>query len=213
MDITHNDIGEYQNTSQRYEVLLELGDCYASVGSLEQARRSYEKAASLGPDEADPYVGLGVVALQEGLLEDAEIAFRVACRLDTNCSRGYAGLAMAAQEKKEYQKAFDMYLQCLERDTDNLTALLGLFQTSCRMGSFGQVIHYLEVYLGMHPGDGSVMFSLAALYVKEGRLEQAGALLRDILALEPSHSDAANLLEEVEQGLTGQKQHGGRAYG
>jgi len=209
MDITKGDIAEHENTTQRYEVLQELGDCYASVGSYEQAQKCYEKAATLGPDEAGPYVGLGVVALQKELLEDAEIAFRVACRLDGNCAKGYAGQAMVAQERGDYKQAFDMYLKCLELDTDNLTALLGLFQTSCQMGSFGKVIHYLEVYLDMHPGDISVMFSLAALYVKDGHLEQAGTLLGDILALDPGNSDAANLLEEVEHSLAGQRQAGG----
>ena len=209
MDMTQGDIAEHENTTQRYEVLQELGDCYASVGSYEQAQKCYEKAATLGPDEAGPYVGLGVVALQKELLEDAEIAFRVACRLDVNCAKGYAGQAMVAQERGDYKQAFDMYLKCLELDTDNLTALLGLFQTSCQMGSFGKVIHYLEVYLDMHPGDISVMFSLAALYVKDGCLEQAGTLLGDILALDPGNSDAANLLEEVEHSLAGQRQAGG----
>ena len=208
MDITPSNIVERENTTQRYEVLQELGDCYASVGRYEQAQRCYEKAALLGPDEAGPYIGLGVVALQRGLLEDAEIAFRVACRLDAESSRAYAGLAMVAQERADYRQAFDMYLKCLELDTDNLTALLGLFQTSCRMGSFGKVIHYLEVYLDMHPGDSSVMFSLAALYVKEGRLEEARRLLADLLTLEPANKDAADLLEEVERGLVEQRQAG-----
>lgn len=208
MDITQSDIGEQQNTTQRYEVLQELGDCYASVGEYDQARTCYEKAALLGPDEAGPYVGLGVVALQKDLVEDAEIAFRVARRLDAKCAKAYAGLAMVAQERADDKQAFEMYLKCLELDTDNLTALLGLFQTSCRMGSFGKVIHYLEVYMEMHPGDSSVMFSLAALHVKEGRLEKAGAMLGDILTLDPDNRDAADLLEEVEHNLAGRNQAG-----
>jgi cytochrome c-type biogenesis protein CcmH/NrfG len=53
------------------------------------------------------------------------------------------------------------------------------------------------------------MFSLAALYVKDGCLEQAGTLLGDMLALDPANSDAANLLEEVEHSLAGQRQAGG----
>ena len=221
MDIRQSNISapgaawaQQENTTQRYEVLQELGDCYASVGSCVQAQRCYEKAASLGPDEAGPYVGLGVVALQQGLLDDAEIAFRVAFRLDSACSKAYAGLAMVAQERADYKQAFDMYLKCLELDTDNLAALLGLFQTSCRMGSFAEVIHYLEVYLDMHPGDSSVMFSLAALYVKEGRLDESRRLLTDTLVLDPGNADAADLLEEVEHGLAAQSQApGGQAGG
>ncbi len=200
-----NDV-EAPDSTQHYDVLQELGDCYTSVGNGDQAQRCYEKAASLGPDEPGPYVGLGVVALQKNLLDDAEIAFRVACRLDANCAKAYGGLAMVAQQKADYKQAFEMYLKCLELDTDNLTALLGLFQTSCRMGSFARVIYYLEVYLDMHPGDTSVMFSLAALYMKDNRFEQSKKILLDILTLDEGHKDAANLLEEVEHSLAQRRQ-------
>jgi tetratricopeptide (TPR) repeat protein len=190
-----------QDLTQRYEVLQELGDCCTSVGDYAEAQKCYEKAASLGPDEADPYVGLGVIALQKDLLDDAEIAFRVACRLNVDCAKAYAGLAMVAQRRADYKQAFDLYLRCLELDVDNLTALLGLFQTSCQMGSFDKVIHYLELYLDMHPGDTSVLFSLAALYMKDNRFEQSRKTLQDILALDADNKDAANLLEEVEHSL------------
>lgn len=94
-----------------------------------------------------------------------------------------------------------MYLKCLELDTNNLAALLGLFQTSCRMGSFEQVIYFLRVYLRMHPGDTSVMFCLATLYIKQDDLQQSQRLLKDILVLDAANRDAADLLEEVEHNL------------
>jgi tetratricopeptide (TPR) repeat protein len=202
MDRKNNDVIEQGNTIQRYEELQELGDYYTSAGDYPRAQKCYEKATSLSPDEPGPYVGLGVVDFQKGLLENAEIAFRVACRLAPDYSRAYAGLAMIAQKRTDYEKAFEMYLKCLELDTDNLTALLGLFQTSCQMGSFAKVIHYLELYLSLHPNDCSVMFSLAALYVKESRLEQSQKMLLDILKLDRANADAANLLEEVNHNLT-----------
>jgi len=201
MDITQNKTDEQHDSTQHYEVLQELGDCYTSVGNYTQAQQYYEKAAVLAPDEPNPYVGLGVVALQKNLLDDAEIAFRVACRLDANCAKAYTGFAMVAQQRADYKRAFEMYLKSLELDTDNLIALLGLFQTSCQMGSFAKVIHYLEVYLNMHPGDTSVMFPLAALYMKDGKLKESKKILLDLLTLDKSHKDAANLLEEVEHGL------------
>ena len=206
MDMTQdNSIAEH-NSTQHYEVLQELGDCHTTVGHYEQAQRYYEKAASLGPDEPGPYVGLGVVALQKNQLEDAEIAFRVACRLAPDCAKAYTGLAMVFQQRQDYQQAFELYMKSLELDSDNITALLGLFQTSCKMGSFAKVIHYLQVYLDTHPADTSVMFSLAALYVKDGQLEQSKRILLDVLALDPANQDAANLLEEVEHTMAQESQ-------
>ena len=206
MDIKQNNVDEQHDSTQHYEVLQEFGDCYTSVGNYTQAQQYYEKAAVLSPDEADPYVGLGVVALQKNLLDDAEIAFRVACRLDANCAKAYAGFAMVAQQRADYKQAFEMYLKSLELDTDNLIALLGLFQTSCQMGSFSKIIHYLEAYLNMHPGDTSVMFPLAALYMKDGKLEKSQEILLDLLTLDKSHTEATNLLEEVEHSLAQVKQ-------
>jgi len=208
MDVTQKNSADEQSYTQHYEVLQELGDCYTSIGDYDRAQRYYEKAAPLGPDEPGPYIGLGVVALQKNLLDDAEIAFRVACRLEPNCAKAYAGLAMVFQQKKDYQQAFELYMKSLELDSDNITALLGLFQTSCQMGTFAKIIYYLEVYLNMHPGDTAVSFSLAALYMRDGRLSQSQKILLDILALSPANQDAANLLEEVEHNLVKAKQTG-----
>jgi tetratricopeptide (TPR) repeat protein len=201
MDVTQENSVQEHSCSQHYELLQELGDCYTSVGNYDQAQRYYEKAALLGPDESDPYVGLGVVALQKDLLDDAEIAFRVACRLNPDSAKDRAGLAMVSQQRKDYPQAFELYMKSLELDSDNIMALLGLFQTSCQMGSFAKVIYYLEMYLNVHPGDTSVMFSLAALYMKEGRFDQSKKVLSDVLALDPANQEAANLLEEVEHSL------------
>jgi len=93
MDTARTNEIEKRKRTQHYEVLREMGDCYTSVGDYSQAQRCYEKAASLGPDEPGPYVGLGVAALQKEELDEAEIAFRVACRLDANCAKAYAGAA------------------------------------------------------------------------------------------------------------------------
>src|SRR4030042_1879454 len=191
MDITHDNVDQQHDSTQHYEDLQEMGDCYASVGNYKLAQKYYDKAAALAPDAPEPYVGLGVVALQNNQLDDAEIAFKVACRLDSNCAKAYAGLGLAAQQRTDYKKAFEMYLKSLELDTENLIALLGLFQASCQMGSFAQVTHYLEVYLNMHPGDTSVMFPLAALYMKDGRFEESKKVILDVLALAGNHKNAA----------------------
>jgi tetratricopeptide (TPR) repeat protein len=201
MDVKQNNTDQQHDSTQHYEVLMELGDCHTSVGDYPEAQQCYEKAAVLYPDEAGPYVGLGVVALQKNLIDDALTAFKVACRLDNNSAKAYAGLGMVAQQRGDYKRAFDMFLKSLEMDTNNMIGLLGLFQTSCQMGSFEKVTYYLETYLNMHPGDVSVMYPLAALYMKDGKLKDSRKVLLDILTLDSNHKDAANLLEEVEHNI------------
>jgi len=199
MDNKNKEMIEQESTN--YAEMQKTGDYYTSIGDYDLAQKCYEKATVLNPDEAAPYVGLGIIDYQKDLLDNAEIAFRVACRLDPQCGRAYCGLAMTAQKKSNYERAFEMYLKCLDLNSDNLTALLGLFQTSCQMGSFAKVIHYLELYLDMHPNDCSVMFALAALYVREGNFEQSKKILLNILQLDSKNQDAVNLLEEVDRNL------------
>lgn len=181
--------------------LQELGDSFLSVGDDDRAQQYYDKVAVCDADQAAPYIGIGTIALRKKRLEEARLAFRVARRLDPKCAKAYEGLGMIARQNGSYEQAFEMYLKCLELDTNNLAALLGLFQTSMQMGSFAKIIHYLEIYLNMHPDDGAVMFTLATLYVKENRLEKSKAMLLKILSITPDNQDAVNLLEEVEQNL------------
>lgn len=193
------------NLLDDFEIMMELGDAFASVKQFEQAQHCYDRAADLEPDKELPYVGFGMIALQNHQLEEAVNAFKVAKRLDPESSKAYCGLALAYQELEEYSDSFDCFLKCLEFDTNNLTALLGLFQTSCQMGSFSKVIYYLEVYLAMNPDDSSVMICLATLYMKDSQLVKSKRMLNKILDNDPENTDSLNLLEEVEYLLEKEK--------
>ncbi len=188
----------YEHPAPDCKILQELGDQFLSIGDMTQAQRCYEKAAAVDTDASAPYAGLGTIALQKNLIDDAETAFRVARRLDPFCCKAYEGLGIIAQRKADYERAFEMFLKCLELNSNNLAALLGLFQASSQMGSFAKIIYYLEVYLDMHTDDHSVMFCLATLYVKENLFSKSRTMLLRILELDPDNQDAKNLFEEVE---------------
>ncbi len=168
---------------RHFRILKELGDCYASLDDHASAANAYDQAARLLPDNPAPHVGMGVLAVQAKRFDDAVNAFDNALKRDRTCAEAFGGLAMVYQQTHNYNAAFDMYLRCLELDTDNLVALLGLFQTSCRMGTFSQIIRYLRLFLDRHPGDTAVLFCLASLYVKEGLFTLARDALLAVLAL------------------------------
>jgi len=186
---------------RRYTVAKELGDCCAAAGNWALAKDCYEQAAYLEPDRPGAYLGLGVVAARDDQLDLALEAFEAALSADHNCAEAYGGMAMIHQQKKHYHQAFDLYLRCLERDTDNLVALLGLFQTSCQMGTFARVIEFLEAYLDRHRADTAVLFCLATLYAREGRLDDAKYALLEVLAIEPDKAEATDLLAQVHRSI------------
>jgi tetratricopeptide (TPR) repeat protein len=131
-----------EQESTDYAQMLKARDYHTSTADYGIARKCYETAAALNPDDAAPYIGLGIIDYQQDLFDDAEIAFRVACRLDPQCGRAYCGLAMTAQKKGNYEKAFEMYLKCLELESDNL-----LPARTFRLhadGSFAKVIPILS---------------------------------------------------------------------
>jgi tetratricopeptide (TPR) repeat protein len=186
---------------RQHDVLGELGERCILAEKYHWAKQFYEAACALVPGNATPHVKLGTLAAREGKLDRAQACFETARRMDPQCADAYGGLAMVCQQRGEYAPAFDLYLQCLEKDVDNLIALLGLFQTSCQMGTFGKIIHFLEIYLAKHPADVSVEFCLASLYVKEGKLAQARDALGHLLSLEPGKEEARELLEDVQRDL------------
>jgi len=199
MELTPDGFVVEEGLDQRYEILKELGDCHTALANYDRARQCYEEAALLAHDKPGPHVGRGVIALQTGCLDEAERAFGQALELDDRCAEACAGLAMVSQQHRDFPRAFDSYMRALDRDANNLIALLGLFQTSIQMGTFAKVIYYLEVYLDRHPGDVSVLFCLATLYARDHRLDKAHDTLQGLLALDPGNAEAAALLQEVER--------------
>jgi tetratricopeptide (TPR) repeat protein len=188
--------------NQHYEVLLELAECYAALADTRAASDCYHQAMALAPDQAQPHVGLGTVAVEAQQWEQAEAEFTQAVRLEPDSAEGYGGLALVRQHRQDYAAAFDMYLRCLDRDSDNLVALLGLFQTSRQMGNFSKIVQYLELYLQRHPDDASVLFCLGSLYARDGQFQDARRTLRRVLELEPGKPEAMEMLVEVEQRLS-----------
>lgn len=185
-------------SEQKYFTLIELADCYANLGRYAEAGPTYERAIQLRPDKHEAYLALGQLAVQANQLEVAAAALRRCCEIKPDCAEALAARAVLHQKRQEYPAAFDMYLRSLEIDADNLLALLGLFQTSVKMGSFGKIIQYLELYLDTHPDDTSVLFCLATLYGKEGKYEDSRDLLRRLLRIEPDKAEAVELLAKLD---------------
>ena len=184
-----------------YDCLKDLGDCCTVAGDLGQAQHHYAQALACRPDRAEAHVGLGAVAIAQGRPADAKLHFRQALALDSRCPEAYAGLALLHQDAGDFRQAFDLYLRCLEFNGDHLLALLGLFQVSCQMGTFAMIVRYLKLYLQRHGDDVAVLFCLATLHARGGALKAAREVALRVLALDPTHTEARALLNQIQSAI------------
>lgn len=184
-----------------YKNLKDLGDYHAAMGDSKHARLSYQQAAAVAPTEAQPHLDLGALAVRGGQFQAAKEHYRKATDLNPKLAEGYGGYAVACHQLGEFAKAFESYMKCLELDQDNLVALLGLFQTSCQMGTFAQITKYLEIYLQGHADDTAVLFCLATLYARDSRFAEARKAVLKVLSLEPEKPEAMKLLKQIEKKL------------
>lgn len=72
-----------------WEAFAAVGGCYTATGKPREALEAYEKAAELGPLNADNQTNLAVGYLLNGNYKDAERAVQQALRLDTKFHRAH----------------------------------------------------------------------------------------------------------------------------
>lgn len=113
-----------QRNEQEREVvrLLELsvqGMRKADAQGFEDATSALELARELKPGDPRVYDGLGSVAFRKGDLELAEYFFKKALAQDSLYDRGYAHLAMVAQQRGDIEAAVELLRIAVQTNPTN----------------------------------------------------------------------------------------------
>ncbi len=180
-----------------FDTLMELGDLCVVAGDCDRANAYYQQAAQINPNQAQVYVRMGALAMEQKCYDQAESYYLNAIEIDPQNSKAYCGLGIVCQHQHNCRRAADMFEKALAVEPDNLNAILGLYQTSVHMDCFDQIKLYLETYFEKHPDDVSILFCLATICAREKYFQHAVKLLNRILTLDPTYSEAEDLLEEV----------------
>jgi tetratricopeptide (TPR) repeat protein len=179
-----------------YEINKELGECYLFMGELDKAEDYYKKAASSNGIHPDPYLGLATIAVQRGELADALAMYTKAHGIDAN-DKTFAGIGLVRMELGEKAEAFDLFVQALSRNPENMVALFSIIRLGHELEKLGEIVPLLENYLSIDPGKSEVRYSLAGCMVCLDRKDDAQAQLEQIIASDPGFVAARELLEQL----------------
>ncbi|MHC1700522.1 MAG: tetratricopeptide repeat protein [Humidesulfovibrio sp.] len=179
-----------------YEINKELGECYLFMGELDKAEGYYQKAASSNGIHPDPYLGLATIAVQRGDLGNALALYSKAHGIGAT-DKTFAGIGLVKMELGEKAEAFDLFIEAVGRNPENMVALLSLIRLGHELDALEKVVPHLEGYLSIDPEKSEVRYSLAGCMVCLDRKEEAQAQLERIVEKDPAFAPARELLEQL----------------
>ena len=177
-------------------VQYSLGVARFNAGQFEQATSPLSKALERQPDDPALRRMLALAWL------NAEVYDRAAELLATDPARAadrslqYAyGLALVRSGRTvEAQPIFDRLL-AQHADWPELNVLLG--QAAAQEGDFDAAVEHLERAIELRPDVAEAQATLGNIYLRQGRLEEAGAALRAEVASHPADHQSRYVLATV----------------
>ncbi len=176
-----------------YEINKELGECYLFMGELDKAEDYYKKAASSNGVHPDPYLGLATIAVQRGDLDGALDLYSKAHGIDAT-DKTFAGIGLIKMERGDKEEAYDLFMHALDKNPENMVALLSLIRLGHELERLPQTMVPLEHYLSINPGKSEVRYSLAGCLVCLDRKEEARTQLEAVIENDPDFAPARELL-------------------
>lgn len=191
------------NEELKFTIYLELGECYTQVGEIDKAIDHFQEAIQLNPRSDRTYVGLGVAYLQQGHQTKAKENFLRAIELKPENDKALCGLGMVfnAGPINSQREGLRYFQQALNLNPENMPALMGLMQAAHALEELPLAEEYLKKYLELHVVDRKMLYCLAGVSFKMGKLTEAEDALERILLFEPENQDAQELKKQVDLAL------------
>jgi glycosyltransferase involved in cell wall biosynthesis/Tfp pilus assembly protein PilF len=162
-------------------------------GDLGAAALIYERVLNENPACARALCGKGALIADAQRWPEAKALFEEALRVEPGYDVALAGLGLCAMVGNQEETAFDFFMQAAKRNPENHRAIFGVLQLGYPLRRFGEIENLLNAYLELHPASIDMLYSLAGVLFKQGKVSQARLEVEKILLFEPQNERALEL--------------------
>ena len=203
-----SEAGEHETAIKLYEeiisispenisALIGIGNSYMKLQFPDKAEKFFELACLKEPNSSKAWQGLGLLALYREDIKKADISFNKSLDCDPENDKALCGLGMLRLNRDDLEGAVGYFCRSLNANPDNISACKFLLEISYKLEKFVDIEIHLKNYVDFHPGNINMLFGLAGVQYKLGKLEEAIKNLEYILVLDPEHESALTLFEIV----------------
>jgi tetratricopeptide (TPR) repeat protein len=178
-----------------YRLYIQRGVTFVMRGSLGEAEKDFETAASLAPDKSLPYFALGWVWVQSAQTDKAVRVLREKSKLPGmnflvpyifGVALVHSGAEAGTPAADEAVSAFESSIH-LNPDFSHSHAELG--KLLFKQGEVDRAVAELKAATRLDPGDAGPVYVLAQAYRKKGQKAEANQMLARIAQLHSEDHD------------------------
>lgn len=162
-----------------------LGTLLQHLGRLEESATCFQRALSINPKDAITHNNLGTILREQGKLAEAMTCYRTAIRLKPRYAHAHNNLGTLLHEQCNTREAIECYRKALKAEPRFAQAHYNLGITLQSEGAHSQALYHYEKSIQLEPGMVDAIASIARLYEKEGRFEDAQKCLKPYLGATP----------------------------
>jgi Flp pilus assembly protein TadD len=186
--------------------LNNLAIAYMRLGRFEEAREKLEEARSIAPEKFTTRLNLASLATRTGDREAAVVHAREAVERGPNVARTHMTLAMAEAELGNLEQTAASLEQAVRLDARDPQLHGMLAETCARLGRQDCAEEQFLAVLALLPDSLTGLLNLGQLYLQQGRLEEAGEMLRRAKQLAPGNRRVAEFEKAYRDRSPGEKQ-------
>jgi tetratricopeptide (TPR) repeat protein len=181
--------------------LLKEGDLNFQQGKLAQAVVKYQEALKISKRSAPAHVSLAKCYAQQGKIEEAIGEYLESIKYDRSNHEAHYLLASLYFNNFKYEEALQEAEKAIQLSPKNKDYRYFTAQMYDRTKRYAQAIKEWETLLQMQPGTSMYLVPLAGAYYRNGDLDKARSLLKEVASAEPDTQFgriAGSILKDIE---------------
>lgn len=167
-------------TASQFEWALLKGQGYLLRGERDLARREFERAASILPDDVRSNNTVAAIYMNSGMEAEARTLVEKALRLEPENPKTWQLRGELSLREKNYSQALEYFLRGNELDPEDLRIQRSLAQVYLQLDDREKTQEYLDLILEESPDDPAATLISALLLIGEGDVELGGNMLANL---------------------------------
>ena len=182
----------WAKTSARIKLML--AQQQAEAGNYDRAAKAIQECLNADPENAAARGLYGKLLLGNGRRDEAIGQLSLALELDKKLHESWYWLGVAAQENRDYEKAYKHYGKALSLEPTNVAYILAVADVQASQNNYSEAAKLLTQKMAALPRSVSLKVAVADLMHRMGKNEQAVELYKQAMLLTSDNETIAEAL-------------------